>query len=231
MIKRMYQIISLIAVIQLLALSGLIGYMFASKRLTGERVDQIAKLLRGESAQQAAPTTQPVAEAVKPESATSQIARSQQQQELFSMIAERQSRELQDRAKLNQTIQLDVLRKLEEIDRREKTFAEQQKKLRAQQSQDGFSRELEVITAIDATRARKLLMMQKEPDAVRLLMDMEPARAKKIIDTCKTPEEMEWARRILDQLHNLNNERAASARSGPSGAEASGSSPTPSMGG
>lgn len=229
--KRLFQVISLIAIVQLLALSGLIGYMFATGRLTAERIDQIAKLIRGESAPTTAPATQPVVVAVKPESATSQIARSQVQHGLLAMIAERQSRELQDRAKLNQTIQLDVVRKLEEIERREKAFVEQQKNLQEQQSQDGFARDLELMTSIDATRARKLLMMRKEPDVARMLMSMEPARAKKIIDTCKTDDEMEWARRILDQLHNLNNEQAAAAGSGPSGAEASGSSPTTPTGG
>ena len=229
--KRLYQIISLIAVIQLLATSGLIGYMFATKRLTAERVDAIARVIRGETEAPEAPASRPAAEPGKPESATSQIARTRAQEEWLALMVERQGRELQDRARLNQTIQLDVMRRLEEIDRREKAFAEQQKKLQEEQSQDGFAREVELMTAIEATRARKLLMMRKEPDAVRLLMSMDAARAKKILDTCKTAEEMEWAGRILDQLHNLNNERADSARSGPSGAEASGSSPTAPKGG
>ncbi len=81
------------------------------------------------------------------------------------------------------------------------------------------ARELEVFSSIEPTRARKLLMGRKEPDAVRLLMEMEPGRVRKIVDSCKTTEEMDWARRILDQLHSLGDMRAGAEATGSSKAE------------
>ncbi len=229
--KRVYRLVSLVALVQLLAAVGFAGYLFARGRLNRERIEQIAAVLRGEAPGAPAPTTQPVATTARPESATSQIARSSEQQELAALIVERQKRELEDRARLNQSIQLDVVRKLEEIDRRDKAFADRERRFREQQMQDGFARELEVLSQIDPVRARKLLMMQKETHAVRLVMAMEPARTKKIFDSCKAVEEMEWARRILDQIEKLNSEQATTAGSGQSGAEATGASPTPPTGG
>jgi len=220
--RRLYSITALVAIIQLFATAGLLGYLFATGRINAERIDRIASILRGKDLARAAATTQPTTAAAKVETATSQIARSRMEQDYLMLIAERHRRELEDRARLNQTIQHDVLRKLEEIERREKALAEQQKKALEQGSQGGAAREVELVTAIEPTRARKLLMMQKEPDAVRLLLGMDPGRARKILDTCKTQEEMEWARRILDQLRNMD---------AGAGAEAPGSSLAVSTGG
>jgi hypothetical protein len=218
MVKRLYQVVSLLAVVLVFALLGLGGYLYAKGRLTPERVDQIAALLRGESLTPPAPATQPSAAPVKPETANVEIERSQEQRALYAMVAERQKRELEDRARLNRRIQYEVVQKLEEVQRREAELQAEREALAAEQMQDGFARELEVFSTISPARSRDLLMERKDADVVRLFMEMDESRVKRIIDTCKKAEEMEWAGRILDQLHTQSDARA--------GAEAIGSSQT-----
>lgn len=229
--KRALRLLSFVALVQFLATGGFLGYLFATKRLDAARIERIADVLRGRDTVAEAPATQPAPVTTQPEQATSRIARNREYQEIASLIVERQQRELDDRLRLSQSVQLDVVRRLEEIGRREKAFAAQEKRFREQQMQDGFARELEVVSTIEPARARKLLMMQKETDAVRLLMSMEGARTKKIFDTCKNPDELEWARRILNQLERVNGERADLAGSGQPGAEATGASPGQPTGG
>lgn len=212
--KRLYHALSLLALVQLFALLGFTGFLFGTGRLNGERMDRIAAILRGDDGPPAAssqPTTQPQ---VKPETATSEIARNRVQQEMFAMAVERQKRELADMARLAQTIQHEVQSRLEEIEAREKQFAEERKRLLAEQQGDGFGRELEVLGSIEPKRALDLLMAKKDPDATRLLMEMDAGRVRKIIDACKTGAQMEWAGRILAQLHNLNHSQTSAEATG-----------------
>ena len=71
-----------------------------------------------------------------------------------------------------------------------------------------MAKELEVFGSMDPKMARDLLMKRKEPDAIQLFMELEPARVKKIVDACKTEDERAWIGRILNQLHNMDSERA-----------------------
>jgi len=220
--RRVLQAISLFAVTQLLAIGGLVGYLVGTGRLNAERADQIAKVLRGEWPKPAPPATQPVEPKSVPETASSQLVRSREQREFYSLLAQRQVRELEDRARLNRMIQLDVVQKLEEIEKRQQEMQDRQKERSQRPARDGFSKEIEVFSTIEATRARKLLMGQREPDAVRLLMELDPGRVRKIVDTCKTTEEMDWARRILAQLHSPEDDRAGAEATGSSTVEPAG---------
>ncbi len=85
--KRLVQLLSLVALIALFAALGLVGYLVGTGRLDAERVDQIAKVLRGEWPQDAASTAADAEQEVKPETATSEIVRSRIQQEMLAMMA------------------------------------------------------------------------------------------------------------------------------------------------
>jgi hypothetical protein len=116
--KRLYHLLALLALINLFAIGGLVGYLFASGRLNEERVNQIAMVLRGEfPTTQPAETTQPAAvEPPPPEPSQVEIARIRAQKEYFELVAQRHQRELEDRRTLNEQIRLDVIRKLDEIE-------------------------------------------------------------------------------------------------------------------
>jgi hypothetical protein len=202
--KRFYHILALLALINMFAACGFVGFLFASGRLDAERVDQIATVLRGEF-----PTTQPVgAAAAEPplqESSRTELSRMQSQQEYFELVAQRHQREIQDRRELNQAIQLDVLRQLEQIERVRTQFEEDRRKAALQSEQEGFARTLEMYEGMDPVRAKDLLRNHsKEADTVRVLMEMDPMRARKIINTCRSDEDLLWAGRILAQMNQLN---------------------------
>lgn len=208
MMRRIYHLLALMALIHLFALGGLVGYLFVSGRLNQERVEQIAVVLRGQFPT-SQPATQPAVEPPPPppEPSRTEIERIQAQKDYYALLAERHQRELDDRRTLNERIQLDVVQKLEEIEK-QKTQMEQQRKAIAEQGQqEGFTRTLEMVSNMDPVLAKNLLKNQtKEADAVAILKAMDMNRVKKILNACKAQDEMLWVGRILNQIQGIPGE-------------------------
>jgi hypothetical protein len=212
--KRLYHILCLMALIGVFTLGGFIGFLFATGRLNAQRIDQIAMVLRGESPQQAVaasrPATQPTPPAPQPSRA--EIARLQAQKEYFELAGERLKAEAEQRRMLNERIRLDLTRQLEENQTRRQETPEEKKRPLARpanpEEETGLDKELEIFGSMDPKLARDLLMKRKEPDAIQLLMRLEPVRVKKIVDACKTEDERNWIGRILNQIHNMDSETA-----------------------
>src|SRR5690606_24372804 len=108
------------ALVNLFALAGFVGFLFATGRLNAERMDQIAVVLRGEFPQPVVPATQPATQPAEPppQPSRAEIARPQAKQEYYRLVSERSRREMEQRRALNQQIRLDVTRQLEEIEAR-----------------------------------------------------------------------------------------------------------------
>jgi hypothetical protein len=198
----------LLALVNLFAALGFVGFLFASGRLDSERLEQIAMVLRGEF-----PADKPVGVPAAPaapqpalqEPSQAEIARAQARQEHIELIAQRHQREIQDRREFNQAIQLDVLRQLEQIERLRAQFDKDRRGTALQSEQEGFARTLEMYEGMDPVRAKDLLRNHsKEADTVRILMAMDPVRARKIINVCRSDEELLWVGRILNQMNHLN---------------------------
>jgi len=206
--KRLYHMIALLSLINLFAIGGLMGFLFATGKLNAERVDQMAMVLRGEFPTAQSPATQPVESESPPQRSREEIVRIQAQKEYYALIAGRHERELADRGSLNQSIQLDVTRKLEQIETKQKEFREERKKVREETQQDGFQHALEIYSSMDSKLAKNILREKKDPDVVRLLMAMDENRRKKIVNTCKADDDRLWIGRILNQIQQLNGESA-----------------------
>jgi hypothetical protein len=207
MMRRLYHILALIGLINLFAVGGLAGFLFISGRLNAQRVDQIGVVLRGEFPTSQPATTQPAQAAARPEPSKAEIARMAAQREYFELVAKRHEREMNDKHSLNQEIQLQVQQEREEIEKKKAEFEAQRKKVLEQSQQDGFARTLELYSTMDPNKAKDLLRSPantKDADVVQLLMQMDASRAKKIVNACKTPEELAWIGRILNQINNVN---------------------------
>lgn len=200
--RRVYHLLALLGLIFLFAAGGMAGFLFSTGRLNAERLGQIGQVLRGEYPRPVAAATQPASRpAPPPMPSRAEIARLQAQKELIELLSERARQELDQRRALNQQIQLDVTRKLEQIEARGRQFQEEKKKTAEQANMGGFEKELEWFSTIDPKKAKDLLIGRKEADAALILTRLEPNRVKRIVDACKTPEEMSWIGRILNQLH------------------------------
>jgi hypothetical protein len=122
------------------------------------------------------------------------------------LVLERRKCELEDRRRLNQSIRLEIDRKLADLQRQQKAFSLEKEDFYTQIRQRGFEKTLEMLSSVEPEIARDLLMKGEEfedMDVVRLLMAMDDFRAKKIVNTCQSQDELDWIRKILAQIHNL----------------------------
>ena len=204
MLRRMYNSLALIALINLFAICGLVSYLFASGRLDEEKIDQIAQVLRGEYAMTQPAATQPVETVVVPQRSRAEIADMQAKKELYWLIGERLQSEIQQRQDLNKSVQLEVVRRLEEIEKKNERFEQEKQEFQKQSQQEGFTEVLEMYSSMEPKLAKELLKNKSDADGVRILMEMDPNRRKKIINACKDQADRDWIRRILDQIQKLD---------------------------
>lgn len=202
MMKRVYTILALLAMINLFALAGLVGFLFATGRLDEERVGQMAQVLRGEyPASQPIAASQPTTQVASPQRAGQEIAAGQARREALQLQSERLEQESAQRKSLGESLEVRVLRRLEEIQKRNETFEKQKKALQQQTEQEGFTQALEVYSGMEPKLAKDLLRSkEKDADVVHLLTNMDSNRRNKIANACKTAEEKLWIGRILDQI-------------------------------
>ena len=198
--SRLYHLLALLALINLFSIGGLVAYLFGTGRLNAERVDQIAKVMRGQFPTSRPAASQPASAPAPPEPSQAEIERIKASREFFELVSERHQRELEDRQRLNQTIQLDVSRKLEEIEREKAQLQQQRKQLVVQGEQGGFTKVVDMYSAMEPAKAKSLLMKLKDPDAAAILSKMDDSKYKKIYNACKTQEESLWVGRILNQI-------------------------------
>ncbi len=206
MLKKLYHGLAMLALINLFAVVGLVGYLFVSGRLNEERLNQIGEVLRGEyPADREVATTQPVATRPAPQESQVEIADDQAKRELYRLQAEWLKNEVSQRQALNESVQFDVVRRLEEIEKRNRRFEQEKKEFEKKSEQEGFTEVLEMYSTMDPKLAKDLLKTkEKDADVVQLLMRMEPNRRTKILNACKSAEDRVWIRRILDQIQEKN---------------------------
>ena len=218
MLKRLYHWLAFLALIGLFALGGFCGFLFASGRLDREKMGHIRAVLRGElPGEQLATATQPAVQEAVPVTSAEDIVRSQEKAKFYELLAERHQREIEDRRRLNLEIQLSVDRKLEDLAEREKRLQGEQAALRQESQLEGFEKQLDFISRAEPKKAKDLLRggQIKEADVIQLLMKMDPNRVSKIVNACKTQDEVIWIGGILNQIGKLKSEVAAGV-DGPS---------------
>jgi flagellar motility protein MotE (MotC chaperone) len=213
-IKRLYQILAFVAVANLFAVGGLIGFLVASGRLNAERAEQIAVVLRGEFPRPAAQASRPASAPEEPQTSRQELVQNESRQRLAELFSDRRQRDIEDRNRLNQAMQMDVDRQLEQLHTREQEFQKERKKAREAATESSLQQVLDIYSDMEPKLAKDVLITRKDPDSVQILMRLDPGRRKKIVNTCKTAEEKAWISRILAQIGSLE-------QAGPDGQAAS----------
>jgi hypothetical protein len=204
MMKRLFNMLVLVALINLFALIGFVGYLFVSGKLNEKRINQMAMVLRGEYDEEESPTMRPAAKADAPIRSAEEIALAKERERYNELMGERRIREIEDRRRLGEDTRMEVDRLLREVTEQERRVREQLEAVREEKKLAGFEKQLEYFSKMDPKRAKHLMMKEmKEADVVQLLMSMDESRVPKIIDKCKTDEELNWIGRILTQIGQM----------------------------
>ena len=209
--KTLISLVSALAIANLLALIGAVGFLFGTGRLDADRVEQITEVIFGEEEEEAEDVVLEIAQPKEKEQAQVKLARAREEGDLIRRLFERQERETRDRQRLVDAMMLDVTRRQEELAEEQELFDEQQRNLREERLQSGFRKELELLQTAKPKMRRDLLRAKNDADAVKLMMEMDTRAGKQVIDACKSPQEKAWISRILYEIEMLNEPRPASA--------------------
>ena len=220
--KAIYQVICILAIANLVAVAGIIAFLFATDRLDAERVDQMAAVLRGEDLSERAPATPPAAPTTQPaekkDTAETQLARARERGDLAQRLLERRGREVEDRQRLAEALMLDIVRRQETLAEERAALEAQQRKIQEERLRSGFLKELELLASVKPKVRKDLLAQKSDTDVVKLMMEMDQRAGKQVIEACKRPEEKAWIGRILHQIQMQSETPSAEAES--SGQEA-----------
>ena len=204
--KRLYSILALAAIAHLGLLVGLVGFLFGTGRLDTDRIEQIAAVIRGDlddGATTTAPATQPTP--VVRDLATAEIIRQQRElEEIRRRRLQQQVQQARQATELATLARIDVIRRSESLDRRQKAFDAQRQALAQQANTTGFQKVVKLIGSLSPQIGKKMLITKSEVEAARLLAALTDRKASAILGVCRTEEELAWADKMLNQMAKTN---------------------------
>ena len=200
MLKRIYNAVAILAIVNLLVMAVLIGVAWASGRLSAERVEQLAMVLRGEFDEEQAPTTQPAATQPAPQAASEKIRHDEELEEILARRFDWHRRELENLVSLIDAARLEQLQQREALQQEVAQYEQAKQAWLEQEQRDGFKRSLEYFESVDPKIAKELLRQKKETDAAQFLSAMNSRKGRDIIEACSTPEDRAWIGRVLNTI-------------------------------
>ena len=204
--KRAYDGAALFALLNMVALVGIVGYLAASGAVDGEKVRKAATALRGETAPiPAAPSgdgSALLASAVaKPPSGKDSGVESEADLEIGHRESERIKAELEQRLALNNSILLKVRTEREAFQKEREAAAKQEQASVNVHREEGFKKQVAIMEALSPKVAIQHLLGLSDTDAAaKILMAMETGKAKKIVEAAKRGDEMNQMKLILQRV-------------------------------
>ena len=214
-IRKAYDAVALLAVLNLLALGGLVAYIAGTGAIDGEKLREIAAVVRGDQGPQTqiTPTdeqAEEVAEPAAPAGGGDALAESQVNLETIRREAERIKAELDQRLALNNSILLRVMTERESFNREREETQEQREASVEQRREDGFKKQIDIYESIAPKIAVEHLLAIPEPDdAARVLVQMNTRKARAIVEAAKRGNKMEKMKVILQRVREVAPERSA----------------------
>lgn len=202
--KRVFTVLSAVALVNMLALGGVLGYAKSKHWLTKERIRKAFAALQEDEHHEVAPTTMPaMAKAPQHEAPSDErMRRMRELDEITRTELDRRTREIQDGWKLLETQQLTLVRDRESLEGAKAALAEMEKKKAEQTGESGLQKEAEIIGGLKAKQAKELLRQKQDADVVALLKGMDDRKVRKIVGECKSEEERHWIGRILEMIRD-----------------------------
>lgn len=216
MMRRVYDIFALVALLNMLALTGVAGYVVSSGLIDASKLQRVMAVLRGEEMAEVKTTEgapehplEPTVTAT-PTMAANAIApdeapiTSQMDLEIMRREAERIKEELRQRLALNNSILLRVTTERETFKKEREAAKKQQDAQLAQRHEGGFVKQVEIYEGLaPKLAAQHLLGIQEPEEAAKVLMAMDPRKARKIVEAAKRGDQMDRMMVILQRVREV----------------------------
>jgi hypothetical protein len=203
-VKTLYQVLALLALLNAAVLIGGASWLAGTGQLSAARIDRLVAAWR----EPAATSTQPAqAEAAKPmtRSAASAeaIARDALESEMTRRERERIKAELEQKEQVIRAELVYVSQKRDAFEDLQKKEGERVRQLSQIQQQDGYRKQLDIVSNLTPKAAVEFLMTQQPADAARMLLDMEARQAKKIYEAAKGRQDKTRMNEILSLVREM----------------------------
>jgi hypothetical protein len=202
-IKKAYRLLALLALLHLLVVGAGLVYLVGTGRLTGERIEQIAGLLRGELPTPQTAQAQEVAQVEAPTKSGEAIEREQTAEQIKRHKIDRRLAELEQQAATAQAAFLKVTRQREAHQREKEELAAQRRQRAKQERSVGFRKDLDLLGSLKPKVAVDYLLGKPPEDAAQMLLLMETRKAKRIIEAAKTAAQKKKMAEIYQLLGEM----------------------------
>jgi phosphotransferase system HPr-like phosphotransfer protein len=215
MFRKIVNILGILSLLVVLGAGGTAAYLAIRGTLTGSSVRAAVAALTSQPAPEDAASSQPAA-ASRPTIRNAGALHGPGQEGEAAIMGELEMlrRQVANERAMAEAARLEVLRERERMEQQRKQWeASRQEELESSQ-QSGVQKELEYLASIKPAQSLMLLRGKADAEAARVLMAMETRKGKKIIELCKTPDEQQWCKRILELIRERNNVQAAALAGG-----------------
>ena len=211
-LRGILTVIAVLAILHLLALGALVGFLFHSGTLNSERVELLAGVLRGEHDPPAQDGAASVEDADEAGSAQATLAQQQMEEEMTRRRLEREKAELTQRLELVMREMNRVQQEREYFEERRRREAQSAKKKGEQSYREGFEKQMDLFEKMKPKVALEYLLSRDAEEAAELLRAMDTRKGKKIIEAAKDPNQRKKIDEILKLLPELGVEGGDAVR-------------------
>ncbi len=190
------------------------GYLGLKGTLNATSLKAAVAAVTSQPARAEAPATRPAAPEPVASTANVLLAAGRQGEAAAMGELEMFRRQVANEQAMVEAARLQVLREREKNQQQQKQWEAGRQKEMESAKQSGVQKELEILSGIKAAQALAVLRSKPDIQAARTLMAMETRKARKIIESCKTAEETDWRKRILELIREQNDIQAAALAGG-----------------
>ena len=206
LLQRAYGILTGFAVANFFLITALLTYAVMTGTLDREKLRRIAAVIQGRAELTAPAPAKPEAPAKNQPGAVPVDVSSPSAQDvgLLQREAERIKEELDQQLSLVHGMMLKVTTEREAFHREKAAATKQEEDSLHVQRQEGFRKQVEIYEGLSAKVAVEHLLALDDPDqAARVLAQLEPRKAKKIVEAARTVEQTRRMQEILKRVQEV----------------------------
>jgi len=206
MLKRTYDSMALVALLNVLGIAALTGFLVNNGGLTREKVAGMLRVVRGEGVvvEPDEAAQDGGAEQANQSKEAAPATVSQDDVEVLRLEAERIKTELDQRLALNNSIMLKVMTEREAFRKEQEQAAKRRAAIASERQEVGFKKQIAIYEGLPARLAVQHLLDMEAPDAAaRILLELSTDQAKKIVKSAKRGEQIERMEDILRRVRDV----------------------------
>lgn len=219
-LRRMYEVAALVALLNAVAVVGLVVYIGISDLISLDQVRRAVAVLRGSVTSSAPEKNSAEPGKLTIESSSSPVRDlnpiSDVDLEIIRREAERIKVELDQRMALSNAVLLKVRTEREEFQKEREQAVKQQESSAEVKRDENIQRQVQIFEALAPKIAMQHLLAMADPnEAAGILVALEPEKSKKIIESAKRGNELAQMKAVLQRVPDVSPIAKKLASAGP----------------